>query len=115
VPPAHLLKLNQFLNALDRLLADLTRAVIWAELPSDLKSVIHRHFQPKKCVSASTIEEWTQRPETFFDLPGDNNPAKQLYLALEAFSVEPHLDDVDTVKRRVYLCLFQQKSLMTEG
>lgn len=76
-------------------------------LPSDLKSVICRHFRPKKCVSASTIKEWTQRPETFFDFPDDNNPAKQLYLALEAFSVAPHLDHVDTVKRRVYPHLFQ--------
>jgi hypothetical protein len=107
VPPAHLLKFDKFLNSLDRLLAELTRADIWAELPGDLTSVISRHFQPKKCVSAGTIEQWTERPEAFFDLPDANNPASRLYLALRALSAEPQLDDVDTVKRRVYLRLFQ--------
>jgi len=98
---------EQFLDALDCFLADVA-GTGWTKLPAELTSVIATYLTPvvpKKAVTEDTIAEWTKRPETFFNLPDDEDPPRWLYRRLEALS-QPQLDPVDEVTRRVCLVLF---------
>lgn len=59
---------------------------------------------PRLEVTRNLVADWTERAETFFDLP-DGDPPYQLYFGLTSLA-HHGLQPVEATRRRVYLILF---------